>query len=247
MAQCANPCRTLTAAILAGGLGTRLRPAVANLPKVLANVGSRPFITRLLDQLAVAEVRRVVLLVGHRAEQVRAALGSTYGPMSLRYSIETAQLGTGARCRLALPHFDDTILLLNGDSYCDVDIPCLVNEHQRRRADLTLTVTECPDTQRFGHVNIAADGTVIDFLEKSATGGPGWINAGIYVLQNALVQEIVPGHACSLERDMAPVWLRTHRVLSHRAGDRFLDIGTPATYAAAPDFFHAEGARHAEP
>src|SRR5437879_601155 len=110
----------VTAAILAGGLGTRLRSVIADRPKVLAPVGGRPYLTYLLDQLAKAAVREVVLLTGYGAEQVRDALGATYAGMRLVHAAEPAPLGTAGALRHALPHLrSPAVLLMNGDSYCD--------------------------------------------------------------------------------------------------------------------------------
>ena len=121
----------VTAAILAGGLGTRLRPAVADRPKVLAPVGGRPYLTYLLDQLAGAGVREVVLLTGYAADEVRDALGDRYGRMRLRYSVEPAPLGTAGALRLALPLLAaPAVLLLNGDSYCDADLGAFRRSHR---------------------------------------------------------------------------------------------------------------------
>ena len=111
----------VTVAILAGGLGTRLRPAVADRPKVMAEVGGRPFLTRWLDCLAEQGFRRVVLCTGHRAAQVRAGLGTEHRGLSLSYSVETAPLGTGGALRHALPRLtSEVILVLNGDSYIGI-------------------------------------------------------------------------------------------------------------------------------
>ena len=129
-----------TAAILAGGLGTRLRPAVGDRPKVIAQIGQRPFITFLLDQLTAVGVQKVVLLTGHGANWVRATLGDEYKGVPLGYSVEKAPLGTAGALRHALPMFAaDNVLLLNGDSYCELDLAALVaarSPHARRKSCL---------------------------------------------------------------------------------------------------------------
>lgn len=228
----------VVAAILAGGIGTRLQPVVKETPKVLADVGSRPFVTILLDQLATAGIRETVLLTGYRANDVRHSLGSRHRAMRLTYSVEPAPLGTAGALRQALASLGrETVLLLNGDSYCDVDLACLVRTHQVRRADLTLTLTHVPDASRFGGVITADDGQITTFIEKQADSGPGWINAGVYVLARSLIAQIPPGRPQSLERDLLPGWLATHRVYGHRGANRFLDIGTPSSYAMAAAFF----------
>ncbi|HWY85621.1 MAG TPA: nucleotidyltransferase family protein [Gemmataceae bacterium] len=235
---CQRDCAGVTAAILAGGLGARLRPALKDTPKVLARIGHRPFIAILLDQLAAAGVRKAVLLTGYRADQVRRTLGDRHVGMVLRYSVESAPLGTAGALRHALSKLEtETLLLLNGDSFCDVDLSWLVAEHRRRRADLTLTLAHAPDRGRFGKVTMAADGKVTHFGEKQIDAGPGWINAGIYVLHRSLVNDIPPDKPSSLERDLLPRWVETRRCYAFKEEGRFLDIGTPGAYAAAASFF----------
>src|SRR5438132_551209 len=110
------------AAILAGALGTRLRPVIADCPKVLADVLGRPFLTYLLDQLAAAAVEEVVLLTGHQGDQVDDMVGDSYAGMRVVYSKEPRALGTAGALRWAMSKLSRrTILLMNGDSYCGVD------------------------------------------------------------------------------------------------------------------------------
>jgi NDP-sugar pyrophosphorylase family protein len=230
----------VTAAILAGGLGTRLRSVVADRPKVLAPVGGRPYLTYLLDQLAGAAFREVVLLTGHGADQVRATLGERHADLNVLYSVEPAPLGTGGALRYALPALQSrTILLLNGDSYCDADLGALRRCHQREAADASMVLVRVPDASRFGGVRLAENGRVVRFEEKAAARGDGWINAGVYFLERSLIQAIPPGGQVSLERDLLPWWVRSRRVYGLRCGGRFLDIGTPESYAEAERFFRA--------
>jgi D-glycero-alpha-D-manno-heptose 1-phosphate guanylyltransferase len=123
----------ITGAILAGGLGTRLRSVVSDRPKVLALVRGKPFLAYLLDQLGEAGIRRVVLLTGYKGEQIEETFGSRYGDIQLEYSAETEPLGTAGALRLALPKLfaaptsngdqaAGTVLMLNGDSFCAADL-----------------------------------------------------------------------------------------------------------------------------
>jgi NDP-sugar pyrophosphorylase family protein len=229
---------TITALVLAGGLGTRLRSTVADCPKVLAPVGGRPFLTHLLDQLADAGFREAILLTGYQADRVRDTFGESYGSMRLLYSVEPSPLGTGGAVRHALPDVSgSTILLLNGDSYCDVDWEAFLRFHHRRAADLSLVVTRVTDTSRYGAVQLAGNERVLGWAEKSAWAGEGWINAGIYLMARALVEEIPRDGPVSLERQMFPSWLTNHNCFAYRSGGRFLDIGTPESYRAAEAFF----------
>jgi len=222
-----------TAVILAGGLGTRLAPVVADRPKVLATVGQRPFLAYLLDRLAAAGLKRVVLCTGHRGADLRAAVGAEYRGMRIAYSQEPGPAGTGGALRLAATRTDaDPLLVMNGDSFCEVDLVALWNAHHVSAATATLVVVEVPDARAFGRVRFAADGCVSGFEEKSCDPGPAWVNAGVYVLARALACAIAPAPPVSLEREVLPEWIgRGLRAYPVRGS--FFDIGTPSTYAAA--------------
>jgi D-glycero-alpha-D-manno-heptose 1-phosphate guanylyltransferase len=224
----------ISAAILAGGLGTRLRSVVADQPKVLAPVGGRPYLTYLLDRLADAGFKEVVLLTGFRAEMVWDALGDNYAGMRLVHSREPQPLGTAGALRRALPYLTaSTVLVLNGDSFCNANLYRFCHSHCQRCADVSLVASRATDTARFGRVRLEPEGRVSGFEEKDAGGGPGWINAGIYLLRRALIEEIEPGKAASLARDLFPAWVRHKRFCAYRTRFGCLDIGTPQSYAEA--------------
>ncbi len=228
---------SVTAAILAGGLGTRLRSVVADRPKVLAEVRGRPFLAYLLDQLAAAGVRYVVLCTGYLGEQVWAAFGDTYGSISLDYSQEPSPLGTAGALRLALPLFkSDSVLVMNGDSFCDANSRAFWAWHCAHSVMATLLVTEVSDTTRYGSVQLEPDGRVRSFLEKGEASGPGVINAGIYLLKQDFLRTIPTGRSVSLERDVFPTWVG-RGIYGYRSEGRFLDIGTPEAYNVAERFF----------
>ncbi|MCS7044811.1 MAG: nucleotidyltransferase family protein [Gemmataceae bacterium] len=224
--------------ILAGGLGTRLRPVVPDVPKVLAPVGGRPYLAHLLERLAETGLRQAVLLTGYQAEAIEAAFGDRFGLLTLRYSRESTPLGTAGAARLGLAKTDAaTIVLMNGDSWCAVDLLALVRRHKRRRADATMVITSVPDVSRYGAVRCDASDRVVGFAEKNEGGGPGWINAGIYVIRRPLLAALPSGRPLALERDVLPKWLSRTKVVAYRSLGPFLDIGTPESYAAASAFF----------
>lgn len=242
----ANRCMDVTAAVLAGGLGTRLRSVVADRPKVVAPVGGRPEICYILDQLCHAGFLDVVLLAGYRASQLRETLGERYAGMRLRYSVEDEPLGTAGAVRHALPLLEaPRVLLLNGDSYCDVDLLELYREHLDHARGVTLSVVQMADTSAFGRVRLSDDGQVMRFEEKCEDGGEGWINAGVTLLDRHLIAALPPGPR-SLERDVFPDLVRRGEVRGHRCSGGFLDIGTPESYSRAEAFFAAV-ARHGCP
>ncbi len=235
-----EPLSQVTAAVLAGGRGTRLRPAVADRPKVLAEVGGRPFVIHLLEWLAGAGVRRVVLCTGYRGSQMRDTLGGVCGPLRLLYSEESTPLGTAGALRHALPVLSsESVLVLNGDSWCDVDLAAYWAWYHDRAADGALVLAAVDDVRPFGHVTLADDARVLRFAEKDTASGPGWINAGIYLFRRTMLESIPAGRVVSLEREMLPAWSE-RRIYGYRTDRSFLDIGTPERYAAAKRLFATE-------
>ncbi len=225
------------AIILAGGLGTRLRGAVPGLPKVLAAVAGRPFLTRLLDQLAQADVRGVTLSTGYMAERVEAEIGLEWRGMPVSYSRETEPLGTGGALRLALGRTPgDPFLAMNGDSYCAADLSALRAFHHARAARATILLTRAADTSRYGRVETGGDGTVLRFEEKGGLQTPGWINAGVYCLSRKMLEDPPAGTPFSIERDVFPA-LIGNGLYGFQGGGGFIDIGTPESYEEAQRFF----------
>jgi D-glycero-alpha-D-manno-heptose 1-phosphate guanylyltransferase len=225
-----------TALILAGGLGTRLRSAVGDRPKALAEIHGRPFLAYMLDGLATAGLREVVICTGYLGEQIRAHFGPAYGSLCLAYSQESEPSGTAGALRLALPLIDSpTVLVLNGDSLSDVDLPAFSIWMVRQDAALALALTHVADTDRFGSVETDGRGWVRKFEEKGQHRGAGWINAGIYLMQRHVLESLPADRPLSLERDVLPR-LIGHGLAGYRSNGRFLDIGTPDSYALAASF-----------
>lgn len=226
-----------TAVILAGGLGTRLRSVVSDRPKVVAEVNGRPFLHFLLDQLASAGIRQAVLCTGYMAGNVQELLGRNHGPVKLVYSVETEPLGTGGAVRLALPYLaSDPVLVMNGDSFCDIDLQLFASEHMQKRAVASLALAAVNDISRYGAVDVTTDGSVTHFEEKGARQGDGLINAGIYLLSKTIIASIPAEQPVSLERDIFP-GLIGNGLCGFAGSGRFIDIGVPDDYRAAADFF----------
>lgn len=226
----------VTAVILAGGLGTRLRSVVADRQKVMAQVCGRPFLAFLLDQLHSAGISYTVLCTGYKSEQIEEEFGNSYKGMRLAYSRETESLGTAGAIRLALPLIESpTTIVMNGDSFCDADLSEFESFHRNRNAECSLLLVEVPDTERYGRVILDDESWIASFDEKGAHKGAGWINAGIYLLGRSLIESIPVGRAVSIEREVFPRW--TGRGLfGYRSRGKFLDIGTPESYSIAEAF-----------
>jgi len=226
------------AMILAGGLGTRLRAAVADRPKPMATVGDQPFVVFLLEQLVRHGFRRAVLCVGHMGEYVPRILGSTYGPLHLIYSFEPMPLGTGGALRNAYGLVsDDDILVMNGDSFCDFDLDALPRAHRSSGGAATMVVLQQSDRRRAGAVQALADGRVVKFESRPAVPAPGLINSGVYMFRREALQSIPQDATISLEDDVFPAMVTRGALYALPVEARFIDIGTPESYAAAQTFF----------
>lgn len=225
------------AVILAGGLGTRLRSVVSDRPKVMAMVAGRPFLTHLLDQLAESGIRKAVLCTGYMAGIIQEELGDNYCGMELLYSVEDTPLGTGGALRNAAGMLSgDMLLVLNGDSYCHCNIADFIARQAASGAYAGMALARVEDVARFGAVLTDNASLVKNFVEKGGQTGPGWINAGIYLLPMDLLQEISPDRQVSLERELFPAIMAKGLYGYHYTGS-FIDIGVPEEYQRSQTFF----------
>lgn len=228
----------VTAVILAGGLGTRLRAAVSDRPKVLADVAGQPFLERIFEQVWGFGLRKVVVCTGYMAEQIEHLYQDSYKDLSITYSREHALLGTAGAVRFALEHITtDRALVLNGDSYCEFDYPAFKSFHETKDADASLLLTYVEDCSRYGSVVVSAEGKIESFVEKSGAGGAGFINAGVYLMERSLIKEIPPGRVLSLEKDIFPRWIGGNFYGHASNAPIFIDIGTPQSFERAQSLF----------
>ena len=128
------------------------------------------------------------------------------------------------------------MLIVNGDSFCDVNLEAFWEWHRERNADATLLLAHVSDTKRYGRVDVDAQGCVLRFDEKGGNNGPGWINAGVYLLKRQLLETIFLDRDVSLESEMFPSWIG-RGLYGYQFTGSFLDIGTPDSYATAEHFF----------
>ncbi|MBU4185174.1 MAG: nucleotidyltransferase family protein [Proteobacteria bacterium] len=227
----------ITAVILAGGLGTRLRSVLSDRPKVLAEVLGCPFLTYLLDQLSSTGIRKVILCTGYMGDRVQEVYGEMYKSLHLSYSQEDEPLGTGGAFRLALPLIKSNVaLVMNGDSYIHADLSSYVDWFFHIDRNASILLAKVPDTSRYGMVKVKKDKSVSAFKEKEKAKGAGWINAGVYLMKTSLLKSIPSGKAFSLEREFFPS-LVGNGLFGYQCKGRFIDIGTPESYIKAEKFF----------
>ncbi|CAN5866191.1 nucleotidyltransferase family protein [soil metagenome] len=224
------------ALVLCGGLGTRLRDAVGEVPKVLAPIAGRPFLDLLVGALQRGGIQRIVLLAGYLADQVQAyadgPLREAYPDVEVQVCVEASPLGTGGAIRNAQQFVDGTFIVLNGDTYIELDAHALLAAHRGAGAKTTIATVRVEDASRFGSVDVDGDGNVAGFHEKGAVG-PGLVNAGVYVLESSVLESIPSDRAVSFERETLPALLTAgQRVHAAMLPGSFVDIGTPQSWTA---------------
>ena len=226
----------MEAIVLAGGLGTRLRAAVPDLPKPMAPVGGRPFLEHLLDYWVRQGVTRFVLAVGYKREAVAAHFGPAHRGVPVNYAIEDQPRGTGgglllARASLAAA---GSFLVLNGDTFFEVSLEALQKFHVANRADATLALFRSPQQGRYTGIRIDQAGRILSLASAGERGQPA--NGGVYIMERGLLDG---GHwqtsaPLSLEEDILRDALAGEkRLFGLECSGRFIDIGVPEDYARA--------------
>jgi D-glycero-alpha-D-manno-heptose 1-phosphate guanylyltransferase len=226
----------MEAIVLAGGLGTRLRAAVPDLPKPMAPVGGRPFLEHLLDYWVRQGVTRFVLSVGFKRETVAAHFGPAHRGVPVAYAIEDRPRGTGgglllARAALAAA---GSFLVLNGDTFFEVSLEALRKFHAANRADATLALFRSPQHGRYTGIQIDQAGKILSLASIGERGQPA--NGGVYLLERGLLDSghRQTGAPLSLEKDILPTALAGgKRLFGLECSGRFIDIGVPEDYARA--------------
>ncbi len=223
----------MQALVLAGGEGTRLRPLTLTTPKPVMPFAGRPFMTFMLDWLARHGVDDVILSCGFMSDDVESVLGDMHAGMRLRYVHEDEPLGTAGPLRLALDTGalkDERLFVLNGDVLTDMDLTAEREQHERTGARATLGLIAVDDTESYGVVPTKDDGEVEAFLEKSPGPAPtNRINAGSYLLEREVIDQIPPGRAVSIEREIFPS-LVGQGLYGYLAAGYWMDVGTPRRY-----------------
>ena len=227
----------VAAIVLAGGLGTRLRAAVPDLPKPMAPVAGRPFLEHQLDHWIGQGVQRFVLSVGYRSEAIRAHFGGAYRGVPIDYAVEAAPLGTGGGVLLgaALLPPGESFLLLNGDTFFDVALDRLRAFHRANAASLTFSLFRTTETGRYMGMDVNGDGRIAAL--RSGSASPGRLaNGGVYWVDPAALRDLPwkPGDRLSFEDDLVPAVLAGGgRLYGLECAGRFIDIGIPGDYRRA--------------
>lgn len=227
----------MDAIVLAGGLGTRLRSVVSEVPKCMAPVAGKPFLWYLLTYLArYPEIDRVVLSVGYLREVIFEWVKSVdeQFPFQIDYAIEETPLGTGGGIRLALSKcLSDDVLVLNGDTMFDVDLRQLIESHaQQPEAAVTLSLRPMQQFDRYGRVSMDDSHVITGFHEKQFCED-GLINGGVYLVRRSRLDLSALPERFSFEKEVFEPHVKERDLYGYVSEGYFIDIGIPEDYQRA--------------
>lgn len=219
--------------ILAGGLGTRLRSEVANLPKCMAPVAGKPFIHWVITNLVAQQVQRIIFSVGYMHQVVQDYVSNTYPNLSFFFSVEDKPLGTGGAILHALPLCTEpNVLVVNGDTLFEINNNDLYNLHTGTDAACTLALKPMQHFDRYGAVSINSEQQIISFEEKKMMEN-GLINGGVYYLNKKIFcEQQLPTHF-SFEKDFLQAKVQQLKMMAIINDGYFIDIGIPDDFKKA--------------
>jgi D-glycero-alpha-D-manno-heptose 1-phosphate guanylyltransferase len=221
------------AIILAGGLGTRLRSVIADVPKCMAPVNGTPFIAFVIDALKKQGVERFIFSLGYKSKSIIDFVEAGYPNLDKVYAIENEPLGTGGAIRDACKKVKGTnVLVLNGDTLFNANLKSLSHFHARQNADCTIALKPMINIERYSTVDTNNRNMVIAFTEKKFCQ-KGLINGGIYVLNvNSFLKEDLP-EVFSFEKEYLEKSFSVRAMFGMRQDEYFIDIGIPEDYERA--------------
>jgi len=228
-----------SAVILAGGLGTRLRDVIGDLPKPMAPIKDRPFLEYQIDYWIRQGICYFILSVGYRREVIMKHFGERYRQARIEYAVEETPLGTGGGLLLALKKMDRhaPFLLLNGDTFFEVALQDLSRFHIHHRSDWTFSLFST-DQKHYMKMEMGTDGRIVSLGPGSDQPEP-LANGGVYLInpESLSASTWKPDTKCSLEDDILPTLLaKGARFFGYRCSGRFIDIGLPENYSRSLDF-----------
>lgn len=221
------------AIILAGGLGTRLRSAVPDLPKCMAQVAGRPFLSHVIDYYRQQGVERFIFSLGYLHELIESYLKENYGSLNYSSVIEREPLGTGGAIQLACHQAtNEEVIVLNGDTLFKIDLLQLISQHKNANAECTLSLKPMTDFDRYGVVEMNSEQVITAFKEKKHYT-QGLINGGVYALQvSSFLHRKLP-ERFSFEKDYLEAFYTEKRFTGVSFDRYFIDIGIPEDYRRA--------------
>jgi D-glycero-alpha-D-manno-heptose 1-phosphate guanylyltransferase len=219
--------------VLAGGLGTRLRTVVNDLPKCMAPVSGKPFLYYILKDLESKNIQHVILALGYKCDVIINWLVETNWQFKVSYIIEKEPLGTGGAIKLALKKtIGKNVLIMNGDSFFVFNLKQMLQMHESTNAAITIALKEMYQFSRYGNVTITQNNTIIAFDEKKFCE-KGFINGGVYIIDTEKNIFIDCKQKFSFEKDVLQNICCTQLLNGFVSEGYFIDIGIPEDFAKA--------------
>lgn len=219
--------------ILCGGLGTRLRSAVNDRPKAMAEIKNRPFLDILIDYIGGYRFKRFILCVGYMGDVIKKYYGEKNSDPAILFSEEKELMGTaGAIKNAEVLIRSNPFLVVNGDSFCEIDIKKFLYFHVEKKASISVALVSPGKEADYGIVALNDNKRVTSFNEKGKPDNKGFINTGIYFFNRDVLELIPVNIKYSLEYDLFPNIL-DKGIYGFITEERLIDIGTPERYSKA--------------
>ncbi|EAJ6030483.1 D-glycero-D-manno-heptose 1-phosphate guanosyltransferase [Campylobacter coli] len=214
----------MQAIVLAGGLGTRLRSVVQDLPKPMAPINGKPFLAFVLEYLKKQGIAEVILSVSYKYELIQEYFKDEFEGMKIRYNVEKELLGTGGAIKDALKLIQNQVYVLNGDTIFDIDLKKLFLNNSK----ICIALKQMQNFDRYGTVNVDDQGIVTSFEEK-VFKKQGLINGGIYLLKKDIFDNFDLEKKFSFEKFLQENF-ELLKIQTQIFNDYFIDIGVPEDY-----------------
>jgi len=222
--------------ILCGGKGQRLREVIDDRPKVMAEINGRPFLDFIIEHVLSFGLKRIILCSGYKAEYIDSYYSNRKLPFELIVSRENTPLGTGGALKNAQKLIQSAnFIVLNGDSFCGVNLKKFYDFHLERNSFLSIVAAHTENSEDFGSLSIDSSARITAFQEKTQKTKE-FVNAGVYIFKNEVLFSIPSGRAISLEYNFFPEFI-SKGIYGFVTEESLIDIGTPQRYERAKVFF----------
>lgn len=231
-----NQVKSMDCIVLAGGLGTRLRSVVKDVPKPMADINGIPFLRLLLDELHRQGITHFILAIGHKSEVIQDYFSSQELAYKVSFSVEKQPLGTGGALKLALRQTSSkVVLMVNGDTFFRIDIQQFVERSIVLNKTCTIALKRIFNSERYGNVTVE-DEVIVKFEEKGFREET-LINGGIYLIDVDQFNKLEIGEKFSLETDFFERNVQKRIIGGIEMNGYFIDIGIPEDYERAKQEF----------
>ena len=220
----------MKAIVLAGGFGKRLGHLTLSTPKPMLEIHNKPFICYLFDRLSFFEIDEVILCIHYQKDKFKEYFSKYYKKLKITFSEEKKPLGTGGAIKNALKFIenDDPFLIMNGDSFLDIDLRILKKFHVSNNLDLTITIKKMDDCKRYGQI-ILNNNKISKFLYPG-NNASGYINSGVYITHRQIFKSTSLKSFFSFEKDFLKKSVNNVNSMCFKTDDYFIDIGVIEDY-----------------